>query len=274
MHRIDETLFWYWISERHKIYMKRFLGYAKPWTDDPILQSYKFCNVFRTLDTGTRWLVDNFLIAHYKEHGLLLGNIVWYRMINRISTAELLGWQKDWDTNEIISELQSINGPVFTSAYLIRSEQGMSKIESIVKAIEVVWSDRDQLAREMKAKNSLEVAHKLLLKYRLIGDFLAYEMVTDLSYTEMLRDTIDENTWCNIGPGALRGLRRLYGELVSKEDGVRLAVELLEKSKSVLDKSVPSLGIRDIEHSLCEVDKMARVKFSEGRPRQRYDGSQ
>ena len=38
---------WYWIHECHMIWVKRKLGRPKPWTRDPILQQYRFCNVFR-----------------------------------------------------------------------------------------------------------------------------------------------------------------------------------------------------------------------------------
>jgi hypothetical protein len=37
-----------WINERHKIYInKEVKKLPKSWTKDPILQRFKFCNVFR-----------------------------------------------------------------------------------------------------------------------------------------------------------------------------------------------------------------------------------
>jgi len=35
-----------YMNERHSIWMKRNKGEQKPWTQDPILQQYKFTNVF------------------------------------------------------------------------------------------------------------------------------------------------------------------------------------------------------------------------------------
>ena len=46
---VQENLkrFFYYINERHRIYLKREEGHSWPWTDDEILQTYSFCNVFR-----------------------------------------------------------------------------------------------------------------------------------------------------------------------------------------------------------------------------------
>jgi hypothetical protein len=63
----EESLFWYWISERHSIFLRRQEGKPKPWTDDPILRDYKFTNPFRENDRGTVWLRENFLEASSKR---------------------------------------------------------------------------------------------------------------------------------------------------------------------------------------------------------------
>ena len=52
--------------ERHKIYLRRSAGQPFPWTDDPILQKYKFNNIYRELDKTTIWIKDSagWLVAH------------------------------------------------------------------------------------------------------------------------------------------------------------------------------------------------------------------
>ncbi len=47
--------------ERHKIWLKRQAGDPGPWTDDPILATRKFTNVFRILDPGTQFVVQELL---------------------------------------------------------------------------------------------------------------------------------------------------------------------------------------------------------------------
>ena len=51
--RIDA--FFEFIYDRQEIWHKRsYLKQPAPWTSDPILNTYKFCNVYRELDAGTQ----------------------------------------------------------------------------------------------------------------------------------------------------------------------------------------------------------------------------
>src|ERR1051325_10786125 len=116
-----ESLFWWWISERHAIYLKRARGDAKPWTTDPILQLYKFTNPFRENDRGTVWLRKAFLGPHRDDAlDLLAFNIGWYRMFNWWGTGQTLGWQTDWNparVTEVLTHAQDIGLQVFTGAH-------------------------------------------------------------------------------------------------------------------------------------------------------------
>src|SRR6266404_755739 len=56
---LNATPLWHWITERHRIYLKRLAGDPPPWTQDETLQRYRFCNVFRELDNVTGWLREN-----------------------------------------------------------------------------------------------------------------------------------------------------------------------------------------------------------------------
>jgi len=45
-------LYWYFASERQRMFERRVAGEPGPWTGDRILREYKFCNVFRASDRG------------------------------------------------------------------------------------------------------------------------------------------------------------------------------------------------------------------------------
>jgi hypothetical protein len=47
---------------------------------------------------------------------------------------------------------------------------------------------------------------------------------------------------------------------------------LLEQAPNHLPTGFPALEMRDIEHSLCEVDKYLRTRNDEGRPRGGFKG--
>jgi len=287
--KAPESLFWYWINERHRIYLKKEVGgHPKPWTDDPILRDYKFTNAFRQLDRGTIWLTDEFIGPHWDDDaGLIVANVAWYRMFNYWGTGAYLGWQTAWNPGLVKRDLHAnmkAGYQVFTNAHIIWSEEGMPKIDAIVDYAAAVWADRNRIA-SICLSNRLESVFTQLNEYRGIGGFQAYEIVTDLRHTRLLENATDINTWANMGPGAKRGLLRLGLPAKNAKEGLASMGQLLGRSmfskwggdrpwvdELRLGAHVPILELRDIEHSLCEFDKYCRVKFGEGEPRMKYNG--
>src|SRR6266446_1160115 len=58
-------LYWYFAAERQRIFAKRWRGEPGPWTDDPILQMYKFCNVYRAADRVSQYMIRN--VCYHEE---------------------------------------------------------------------------------------------------------------------------------------------------------------------------------------------------------------
>jgi len=280
-------LFFYWINERHRIYLKRMAGEPKPWTADPILRDYKFTNAFRQLDAGTVWLTKNFLDPHrdapFEE---IAFNICWYRMFNWTGTAEVLGWKTDWrgaDIEALLEQRLSEGEQVFTGAHIVWSEPGIPKVDAIVSYCSRLFDLRFKLAETARGTRSLEKTFDLLQTVKGVGGFMGYEMVSDMRWTVLLNDATDIMTWANPGPGAIRGLRRLELKHKPREEAIRSMKMLLDISDNryasdspwgkVREDHVPDLEMREIEHSLCEFDKYCRVKFGEGEPRSKYPGA-
>lgn len=278
MHSAPVSLFWYFINERHAIYMRRAAGQPKPWTDDPILRDYKFTNVYRQLDTGTVWLTERFITPHWDdEPGLLAANIGWYRLFNWTGTGERIGWQTAWRSSAIRRKLHKAHDAgdqVFTGAHIVYGGRGgESKIDCVTATASTLWTQRRYLAKVARFQRSLQAVFNELIKIEGIGGFIAYEIVSDYRHTRLLNDATDINAWANVGPGAFRGLRRLNPALRYK-DGLPMMRELLVQSREpgVLGEHVPPLELREIEHASCEFSKFCKVKFGEGRPRSRYNG--
>ncbi|MBV9013784.1 MAG: hypothetical protein JO115_24250 [Pseudonocardiales bacterium] len=51
-------LYWYVASERQRVFERRIAGRPRPWTDDSILQTYKFCNVYRAADRVSQYMIS------------------------------------------------------------------------------------------------------------------------------------------------------------------------------------------------------------------------
>jgi hypothetical protein len=139
-----------------------------------------------------------------------------------------------------------------------------------------LWRARDEFyALFADARQPpMQTVHSWLRQFRGWGDFMAYEVVTDLRHTRYLSKAPDINTWAVAGPGAIRGLHRLrgrpYKKPLSQEQACEEMRELLDLSMGALPAFVPALELREIEHSLCETDKWLRVAAGQGRLRAKY----
>ena len=273
-----------WINDRHAIYLRRAAGEPKPWTEDEVFLDWKFTNAFRQLDRGTIALQD--MIKKWKDEAseiktmlleeqqvLILFNVVWYRMFNRDDHAHDLGFATHYkQVEEYINECADKGVKVFTGAHLLAGIQGERKHISFLRTIEEAWDDRYSLLKLIQQYNGMEQAFGILLDYPLIGNFLAYEMVCDFRFTDVMPDPHDKMTWSNIGPGARRGMKRI-GLEVSVETMVRLLAMAPQYLRGyVLEQKDPPFELREIEHSLCEFDKYERIRLGQGRARGVYDG--
>lgn len=273
----------YWISERHRIYNLKEQGEPKPWTEDEILQKYKFTNAFRQLDKGTVAL-RKMLRLHddcsKEDAALLFFNIVWYRLFNWYEHAENLGFVDNFeDLENYINERARTGKKIFTGAHMTTGVAFEDKHESYLRACRGAWDNRLQYSQTILDLDTMESAFLSVLSIYMVGKFVAYELVCDFRFTSLLDNATDKLTWANMGPGAQRGLRRLGMPHKNQAEGLESMRKLYRKlnlpyellSSHVFNAEVP-FELREVEHSLCEFDKYQRVKRGEGRPRGRYNG--
>lgn len=274
-----QEAFWYFIRERESIRKKKEAGLPKPWTDDPVLQQYRFCNVFRELDTTTVWIRENWR-EPYSDHPKLWFAMCVARMFNLIPTLAAIGFPSPWDPKVLDIRLKArkkVGLKIFTSAYMLPGRFGEDKAEGILHRILTPLHQEPPPFAAYDGKGyTLRAAWEELYNRDGFGGFLAYEVITDLRHTRYLRNAPDIMTWANAGPGAIRGLNRYRGFVpgvpLGQYKANELMRELLEMSKEQLPKDFPPLEMRDIEHCLCEYDKMYRAVNKDGKPKQRYDG--
>ena len=270
-----------------------------PWTEDPILQQYRFCNIFREDDRTTRWIRSHITEGGYGDR--LVGAMIIARWFNRIETLKVLlppreceppYWRRNllynWDPGLLYdwaarmkSRLGGIS-PLVTGAYMVKTPAGMRKLDGLLWCMEQVLPDARQLHERFTGPISLRSATEMLSSYPYLGPFMAYEIVTDLRHS-ILSDAPDIMTWANPGPGCTRGVSRIFcgdrGVLNrhSRDDYEYIQVcmqQLLVVSQDGRHwpSDWPAWEMREVEHTLCEFDKYERARLGQGTPKQRYSG--
>ncbi len=280
--KTEDGLFWYWINERHRIYLSRQSGEPWPWTDDEVLRRYKFTNVFRELDRTTIDLHKR--IDHLKMSAAnKLYRILLFRAFNWPPTYDLVikagGRSNDFTKiRHALHARKRKKVKIFTGAYIITNAGNKRpKIDMMLDALMEMFKHRVSTWAAIKHSNSMRGTTQIISQFPMMGKFTGYEVACDLRWQEgMLDNASDVMTWANPGPGARRGINRLLSGqhhpnvLRGEQEHVDYMVELLVRSSVCLEEHVPPLEMREIEHSLCEFDKMRRVQLGQGRPRGIY----
>lgn len=284
--------------ERESIRLRRFVeGGPGPWTTDPVLQQYRFCNVDREDDAVTSWFAANVREPLQDQEEVLLATVL-FRWFNTVRTGqalfqnperrvELTPWGQYLQTGSRKHLEWAIrdrmDGPPYTTgAYMIKTPAGMGKVEGVLWCVDQIAPKARDLARWMRYSGaSLQAATEELAKFPFMGPFMAYEVVTDLRHTALLRGAPDIMTWANPGPGAARGLDRFARDALGTRDrnNTQHRAVMQQEMQAILELSQdggrwPSnwkpWEMRTVEHTLCEFDKYERARLGEGRPKQLF----
>ena len=294
--------FFYWIHERQEIWNKRVnLELPAPWTDDKILQTYKFTHACRDLDRLSIYYIENILSRlenTEKSKKELIINTMIYRLFCKIETWELIGyipleeWEERWSyAKKSLIDKKKSGFPMFTDAYIVYpmhsiqedKTAGGDKLLNAIKLIEMWKNDLDNIYNHVVNAKTMRELVEYYSSLPCVGKFNAYEFVCDFAWAKKYRDisvvrwSIDSYT--SVGPGAQRGLNYIF-----KKKGNLRDVECILYLRSVarhylteygfddlkMPLDTPYLDMRCIEHSLCEYQKYRKAYDGTGRPRVKY----
>lgn len=253
------------------------------WSTDPILTTYRFCNVRREDDRGTIWIRKN-IREPYADHPYLWLMLCIARQINWPDTlAELIGtnaWPDqngNWshhDMIHIMNDRMKRDLKVFTGAYMISAPatKGADKATYIAtRVIGDLWSSRNTLSRLFRMRPTMQQVHKNLTQFKGWGPFMAYQAIVDMRFTQLLCNANDRDTWAAAGPGTIRGLNRINGRPFKQAlsqtqacDEMRVIYRDVQRITGV------AMDFSDVPNVLCETDKMIRTQLGEGTPRSLY----
>jgi hypothetical protein len=273
--------YWRFAAERHAIYLRRLCGEKTPWTQDPILQRFRFTNTFRAADRVTQYLIGQ---VQYRDDRSQAPNELFFRtmlfkLFNKISTWQLLerelgpiSWQSS-DMSELDAVLdKAINQGqrIYSAAYIMPAPQLGHKRKHTNHLHLLRSMMADSLPGRIDRARSLAEVYELLRAYPGIGSFLAFQYAIDLNYSQLL--DFDEASFVVAGPGALDGIAKCFSD-VGNFSPEAIIHEMVERQAHEFER----LGLQfdglfgrplqpiDAQNLFCEISKYARVAHPEMR---------
>lgn len=274
-----EDRLYYWITERESIRLKKEGGAAKPWTDDEILQQYKFCNVRRMDDRVSRWLLEHWYQPYF-DHPNMIVACTLARHFNNIECLDEIGFPKRLNTVRLSYQLhrrQERGDKLFSGAYMITGKADRTKADYVVHDV-LAPIYRDRKRRGLLHRDSLEELAIALQKYSGIASFMAGQITADMRWAAGNQwSWRDRHTWAPPGPGSQRGMNRVLGMPTGKKIPTSVfRGRLLKLRQNIISNVLRQITDRmeciDYQNCLCEFDKYERTLWEGRRPKQTYPG--
>ena len=273
--------YWRFAAERQAVFFRRFRGETRPWTDNPVLATYKFTNAYRASDRVSQYLIRNVIYRDDlpKSPGEVFFRILLFKLFNKIDTWHLLERELGPITFEdyrfpaydaVLARALQTGRRIYSAAYIMppgnRAFGRSAKHQNHLLLLERMMAD--QLADQLAQTRTMQDGFEKLRAYPTIGDFLAYQFITDINYSELT--DFSEMEFVVPGPGARNGLRKCFADRggLNEPELIRLMADLQEREFERLGLDFQSLWSRplqliDCQNCFCEVDKYARVAHPE-----------
>jgi hypothetical protein len=82
--------YWKFAAERQAIFVRRLQDLPRPWTSDPVLQTYKFTNAYRASDRTSQYLIRRIIYSKGGAIEDVLFRTLLFKLFNKAETWELL----------------------------------------------------------------------------------------------------------------------------------------------------------------------------------------
>lgn len=268
--------YWRLAFERQEIFFRQVYGTNGPITQDSILAKHKFTNAYRASDRVSQYLIRNVIYGGGDQTPQeVFFRIILFKLFNRIGTWELLndsfGGVRYSDYtferyDKVLTKAIESGVRIYSAAYIMPTAMAFAvdgrKHRSHLRLLETML--KEHVPERLSEALSMRAAFEILRSYPMLGDFLAYQFITDLNYSTLIN--FSESEFVVAGPGARDGLRKCFSDFgkLSESDLIRATMERQETEFSRLGLQFKSLWGRplqliDCQNLFCEVDKYARI---------------
>ncbi len=269
--------YWRFAARRQSVFMRRVAGAPPPWTDDEVLATHRFTNVYRASDRVSQYLIRSVLYAGDQASQEVVFRTLLFKFFNRIETWERLcaklgppSW-RDFDVERfagVLDEMMAAGERVYSAAYIMPSPAFGRRRKHRNHLLLLEHMMKDGVASRVTQARSLREVFEVLRGYPSLGDFLAFQFAIDLNYSVVLN--FSEMDFVVAGPGAQNGIRKCFVDTagLDEADVIRAVAERAEEEFGRLGLQFDTLWGRplqliDCQNLFCEVDKYARVVHPE-----------
>lgn len=290
------STYWKFAAERQEVFFNKIRNQTSPWTDDAVLNQFKFTNAYRAADRVSQYLIKNIIYKGEQNSSEVLFRILLFKIFNKIETWEILEQHLGVITyknysykafSRILDDKKKQGESIYSGAYIMASAGSAYhyplKHQNHLKLIEEIM--QSGLPEKISDIKSFESLYNCLISYPSIGPFLAYQYAIDINYSNLTN--FSEMEFVKAGPGAKDGIRKCFEDLgeYTEEDIIKMMAENQYAEFEKLDLSFRNLWGRDLQlidcqNLFCEVDKYLRVVHPEAqglsnrkRIKQRYKPS-
>lgn len=267
--------YWRFAAERHRIFMRR-LEDQLPTTNDPILSHFKFTNAFRILDRTSQYLIREVIAKGEQTPNELFFRILLFKIFNKAATWELLQdrlGEIRYSTFEyhfydrILTEALQSGRRIYSAAYIMPSggKNGEAK-KHRSHLLLLMRMMSEEVPAKLQHTKTMKEGFDLLRSFPMLGNFLAYQFITDLNYSGLTEYT--EMEFVIPGPGAMDGLKKCFPKMLPNDavDLIRFVCDnqvSLQQALGITPITLfgRSLQLIDCQNLFCEADKYARVAF-------------
>ena len=265
--------YWRFAAARQGLFMRRVAGARPPWTEDPVLATHRFTNVYRASDRVSQYLIRHVLYDGNQQIEEVFFRALLFKVFNRIETWEKLkqslgvpSW-KGFEFNRYEAVLDAVlarGETLYSAAYIMPAPQFGSarKHRNHLRLLEYMM--RDGAPRRVAKASSLREVFEILQGYPSLGTFLALQFAIDLNYGELI--DFSEMEFVIAGPGARDGIQKCFSDTggLTDSDVIRAMTERADWEFERLSLVFQplwgrSLQLIDCQNLFCEVGKYARV---------------
>jgi 5-hmdU DNA kinase-like protein len=268
-------MYWQFAFERQEIFHRRLNGEPWPWTDDPILRTYRFTNAYRVADRVSQFLIRHVIYEGEQSAAEVFFRTILFKLFNRIETWVLLTDRVGpltWKTfrleryDAVLDAALQRGERLYSPAYIMPNPPFGARRKYSNHLLLLTHMMTAGVPAKIAAAKSLSEVFHILRSFPSVGDFLAFQYAVDLNYSELTQFT--EMDFVVAGPGARSGIRKAFAEplTLSNEQLIREVTEAAEQEFEKRGLHFRTLAGRrlqliDCQNLFCETDKYSRVAY-------------